>query len=313
MPELPEVETVVRDLRPLLVGQTIAKVTVGPNKLRRAWDKKWTRRLLNQIVTAIRRRGKWIIVELDSGECLLVHLGMTGQFTIGESSAELLNHTHLVFDLRDGLKQLRFRDPRRFGSVDLFANVADVELFLNERLGPEPTDVESVYFRERLSKTARTLKAILLDQTVIAGVGNIYADEALHQSKIHPERRGNSLTKPAIERLRQAIVTVIEFAIECRGSTIRDYIGGSGLKGGFQNEFQAYGRTGIALPKVRHRDCNGSRGRACIALLPEVPTVENSIVSDSNSHPLGSRVGIMSDLGMVKEVQRGIIVGTLVE
>lgn len=245
MPELPEVETVVRDLRPLLVGQTIAKVTVGPNKLRRAWDKKWTPRLLQQTVTMIRRRGKWIIVELGSGECLLVHLGMTGQFTMGERDAELLNHTHLIFDMDGESKQLRFRDPRRFGSVDLFANVEAVEQFLNQRLGPEPTDVEAVYFIERLSKTTRSLKAILLDQTVVAGVGNIYADEALHRSKLHPEQRGNSLTKPAVERLRQAIVTVIEFAIECRGSTIRDYIGGSGLKGGFQNEFQAYGRTGL--------------------------------------------------------------------
>ena len=95
MPELPEVETVVRDLRPLLIGQTIAKVTVGPNNLRRAWDKEWTKRLLNQTVTLIRRRGKWIIIELGSGECLLVHLGMTGQFTVAETTAETLNHTHM--------------------------------------------------------------------------------------------------------------------------------------------------------------------------------------------------------------------------
>ena len=118
------------------------------------------------------------------------------------------------------------------------------------------------------------MKAILLDQTVVAGIGNIYADEALHRSKLHPETRGTTLTKPAIDRLRQSIVEVIEFAIDCRGSTIRDYIGGSGLKGGFQNEFQVYGRTGLPCLRCDTKIVDGPRCRACLALLSEVPTIE---------------------------------------
>lgn len=242
MPELPEVETVVRDLRPLIVGRSISAVRVGAQKLRRPWDPKWNRAVVGCTISAIRRRGKWIVVELDRDPRLLVHLGMTGQFTAVADSEPVADHTHLRFSLGDG--ELRFRDVRRFGSVELFPNAAAVDSFLDARLGPEPDATESVAFLAAISNSNRPLKAILLDQSVVAGVGNIYADEALHRAKLHPERRGKSVDESEAERLRLAIAEVIAHAITLRGSTIRDYVGGSGLRGGFQHEFRAYGRTG---------------------------------------------------------------------
>jgi formamidopyrimidine-DNA glycosylase len=245
MPELPEVETVVRDLRPLLVGRKLVTVECGTQQLRRPWDKSWNKSVIGLTVVAIHRRGKWIILELDQPPQLLVHLGMTGQFTINLVSDERPDHLHLLFKLDQGL-ELRFRDVRRFGSVELFADEQTLKSFLDERLGPEPFDIPEEHFRDCLTSTNRTLKAILLDQTVVAGVGNIYADEALHRAGLHPERRGKELKRAEILKLKEMITKVITHAIENRGSSIRDYIGGSGLKGEFQNEFRVYGRTGEA-------------------------------------------------------------------
>ena len=168
---------------------------------------------------------------------------MTGQFTVVSKTAPVETHTHRVFDLDNGT-QLRFRDIRRFGSVQWFPAGTDVEKHLGEKLGPEPFDIPAAPFAADVRKSKRTLKAILLDQSVVAGVGNIYADEALFRAGLHPERRGNMLTVAECDRLRVCIETVIAQAIAGRGSTIRDYVGGSGLRGGFQSEHAVYGRTG---------------------------------------------------------------------
>lgn len=250
MPELPEVETVVRDLRPLLAGRTIIGVWAGKPKLRRAWKKGWEKELLGTTFGEVKRRGKWIIAGVsretkESAAVLLVHLGMTGQFTVGPASAPIADHTHRVFDL-DNATQLRFRDVRRFGSVEWFPTEAAAMKGLGEKLGPEPFDIPAEAFAADVRRSKRTLKAILLDQSVVAGVGNIYADEAIFRAGLHPERRGESLTLAECDRLRTAIEAVIEQAIDSRGSTIRDYIGGSGLRGEFQNEHAVYGRTGEA-------------------------------------------------------------------
>jgi formamidopyrimidine-DNA glycosylase len=248
MPELPEVETVVRDLRPLLVGRTLTAVRAGPNRLRRPWLAAWEPNVVGATVAAVRRRAKWIVVELaPRGSVLLVHLGMTGQFTVAPSADPVAGHTHLVFPLDNGT-DLRFRDVRRFGSVEWFPDVAAVEAFLADRLGPEPFDLDPAAFRDAVRKSARPVKAIMLDQTVAAGVGNIYADEALHRAGLHPERRGPTVTPAEADRLREAIAAVLTHAIDSRGSTIRDYVGGSGLRGGFQDEFRVYGRTGQPCP-----------------------------------------------------------------
>ena len=244
MPELPEVETVVRDLLPLITGRTIRTVRHGRKPLRKPWLPRWNRLLTGTAVTGIRRRGKWIVIELSSSSRLVVHLGMTGQFTATAAAEPVADHVHIRFELDDG-SDLRFRDPRRFGSVTFYPDETAVEdFFKGIGLGPEPFELDPAYFRQAVRKSNRTLKAILLDQRIVAGVGNIYADESCGRARLHPRRRGNTLTDVEADRLREAIAAVLTTAIARRGSTIRDYVGGSGLRGGFQNEFRVYGRTG---------------------------------------------------------------------
>ncbi len=243
MPELPEVETVVRDLRPLIVGRSFTSLHVGPLRLRKPWSTDWKQHIVGKTTTAIRRRGKWILVDLDSGAILLVHLGMTGQFTAVPTDDPRPDHLHFTFGLSDG-RELRYRDARRFGSVQWIASDELLQFAFGESLGPEPVDIPSELFAEAVRGSRRNLKAILLDQSILAGVGNIYADESLFRARLHPETLGSELTVPQCNRLRLAIEEVIAKAILGRGSTIRDYIGGSGLRGGFQDEFNVYGRTG---------------------------------------------------------------------
>jgi formamidopyrimidine-DNA glycosylase len=276
MPELPEVETVVRDLRPLVTGRTVVGVRHSTKKLRRPWKPAWNTRVTGAKITGVRRRGKWILVDLDAraeGKAsrvshdagaphpgrnrpgspeaptpvLRVHLGMTGQFTVVPADTPEPDHLHLAFALDNGT-ELRLRDPRRFGSAEFFADRAALDAEMNAELGPEPFGLDAAAFRDAVTGTSRNLKAVLLDQTIVAGVGNIYADEALFRSRLHPARTGKSLAADECDRLRLAIEAVITRAIASRGSTIRDYVGGSGLRGGFQNEFAVYGRTGEPCP-----------------------------------------------------------------
>ena len=241
MPELPEVETVVRDLRPLLVGSRIASVVRASRKaLRKPWCPGWHAGLCGRRIGRVERRGKWIVLGLEEDCHLVIHLGMTGQLTVVPAEEPVTPHTHLVFSLGEGERQLRFRDIRRFGSATLFGTRGELEeCFTAAGLGPEPFDLDPRYWRERLTATARCLKAVLLDQRVVAGVGNIYADESLFQARLHPALPGRGLGAGAADRLRRALTTVLGRAIARRGSSIRNYIGGSGLRGGYQNEFRA--------------------------------------------------------------------------
>jgi formamidopyrimidine-DNA glycosylase len=248
VPELPEVETVVRDLRPLLVGRSFVSIAVGKKALRKKWARAWETQLLDRRVDAIERRGKWILIDLGQ-PWLCVHLGMTGQFTVANGPRE--NHTHLVWTL-DNASELRFRDVRRFGSVTFYPDRDALnQFFVRSRLGPEPFDLDEDYWRIALCRTQRKLKAILLDQTIVAGVGNIYADESLFEARLHPTLVGAKLSAKQREALCNAVVAVLTRAIEQRGSSIRDYIGGSGLKGQFQEEFRVYGRTGEPCTRCR--------------------------------------------------------------
>jgi formamidopyrimidine-DNA glycosylase len=252
VPELPEVETVVRDLRPRLIGRRLASVEVGPHPLRRPWSAAWAPLMLGRRFTEVGRRGKWLLLGLDNGACLVVHLGMTGQLTVVPARQPPADHTHLVLGLDRGREQLRFRDIRRFGSATLVADRAERERFFQEvGLGPEPFELDPGYWRDRLAATNRCLKAVLLDQRVVAGVGNIYADEALFEARLHPARPGRTIGAAEAGRLRRAIVTVLNRAINQRGSSIRNYVDGSGLSGRYQLEFRAYGRTGEPCPRCR--------------------------------------------------------------
>lgn len=249
LPELPEVETVVRDLRPLLMGQSIGGVLAGKKKLRSGKIGRWILTLEGDQFSAVRRRGKWIILELASGRCLLVHLGMTGQLKVMNAREGVESHTHLRMELAGVEKELRYRDIRRFGWLELFASAEELaSYFCSMKLGLEPWEASPEYFQEKLQNSQRPVKNLLLDQEILAGVGNIYADESLFESRLHPRKKGKSLSREDVEKLLKAVQRVLTRAISHRGSTLRNYVGGTGLKGGFQNEFQVYGREGEACP-----------------------------------------------------------------
>ncbi|MCS6852222.1 MAG: bifunctional DNA-formamidopyrimidine glycosylase/DNA-(apurinic or apyrimidinic site) lyase [Gemmataceae bacterium] len=251
MPELPEVETVVRDLRPRLVGRRMGSVICGPKPLRRRWQRAWGRQLPGRRVVSAARRGKWILLGLDDGAVLAFHLGMTGRLQVQPRSTPLPRHTHLRIGL-DNDHELRFRDIRRFGAAVRFAHADELEAFFRTaRLGPEPFDLTAADWRQRLARTRRCVKAVLLDQRMVAGVGNIYADEALFEARLHPACRARDVSAAAAERLRRAVVTVLRRAIDRRGSSIRDYVGGLGQPGAYQDEFRVYGRVGQPCLRCR--------------------------------------------------------------
>lgn len=246
MPELPEVETVVRELRPRLLDRRFQSVRVGRRPLRHRWQTRWGPLVIGQRIERLHRRGKWIVMDLGGGPCLVLHLGMTGQLTVTPAETTRRDHTHLIFGLDPGNEELRFRDVRRFGCALYFPDAASRERFPSlAELGPEPFDLDPACWRDRLRATERSLKAALLDQHLVAGVGNIYADESLFAARLPPTRRGCDLAPAEADRLRRAVVAVLTQAIERRGSSIRDYIGGNGEKGGFQKEFRVYGQTGL--------------------------------------------------------------------
>jgi formamidopyrimidine-DNA glycosylase len=252
VPELPEVETVVRDLRPLLVGRVLGPLRRSKKKLRSRWRPEWDLVLRDRTVVRIDRRGKWIVVVLDDDARLLVHLGMTGQLRVIDASEPAADHTHLTVSLDAASAELRFRDIRRFGAALVFrAESETLEFFEKNKLGPEPFDIDPAYWRTALASTSRSLKAVLLDQQVVAGVGNIYADEALFEARLSPWRLASSLSSAEADLLRRAIPRVLARAIDSRGASIRNYVGGSGLRGGYQEEFRVYGRTGKPCRRCR--------------------------------------------------------------
>lgn len=256
MPELPEVETVVRDLRPLLVGRVVLDVFHGAKRLRYPWKPAWNRRIRGLSVEAIGRRAKFIVVGLTQDASLLVHLGMTGQLTCVPDDASVEDHLHLRFRLSGGF-ELRYRDIRRFGGAEFHSGQASLERrFESVALGPEPWLMDEDNWAAALMGSARAIKSLLIDQGTISGLGNIYADEALHRAGIHPARPAKSLTRAEATGLLQAAGCVMEEAIAGRGTTLRDYVGGSGLGGTHQHSLAVYGREGepcsrCGLPIIR--------------------------------------------------------------
>ena len=221
MPELPEVETVVRDLRAAgLVGRSIAGVQVHwPRSVHGASRPEFVRRVRGRRIDGIARRAKYILIELSGGETLLVHLRMTGQFRLEKSGALRDPHEHVVLELDDG-RELRFHDTRKFGRWQLVADPRE----LDARLGPEPLDdaFTRAVLEQRLAGRQRRLKPLLLDQSVVAGLGNIYVDEVLWRSRLHPLRNAASLTRREQGALYRAIRNVLAIAVENRGTSLGD-------------------------------------------------------------------------------------------
>lgn len=241
MPELPEVETTVRGLSRVLEGERIAAVELRRTDLRRAFPVDLAQRLTGAKVTGLRRRAKYGLIDTDRGDTLLFHLGMSGRWRI--DPAELGPHDHLLITTGRG-RRVVLNDARRFGSIDLVAT-ADVEQWARESgLGPEPLAITGRELRERLAGRTAPIKQLLLDQRIVAGLGNIYVCEALHRSRIAPGRSGGAIALPRLERLATAIREVLDEAIAAGGSTLRDFAGPNGELGYFSKSFEAYSREG---------------------------------------------------------------------
>ena len=246
MPELPEVETVARDLRGELVGRRFISAWVSePGVLRFPAAEAFGAALLARRVESVERRGKYIFCRLDGAEELVVHLGMTGHLRVVGGDAEVVKHTHLRAGLDDG-RELRFDDARRFGRVMLGVRALLEERRVLPALGVEPLsgDFTPEHLGVLMRRTRRTVKAALLDQTGIAGLGNIYVDEACHLAGIRPTRRANRLTRKERAALHAAIRSVLTKAVANRGTTVDDYRDLWDARGSHQEELQVYGRGG---------------------------------------------------------------------
>lgn len=265
MPELPEVETVVRGLRPVLEKARLARVSLARPDLRFPLPEGFVQYLTGRKVKTLSRRGKYILATLDEGTTWITHLGMSGRFTIdapdGEAAAERRasagqagheggfafadKHDHVLIETDKGAR-LRFNDVRRFGFMDLAApGTLDTNRHLAE-LGPEP--LSRAFTAEHLLAEAKgrtaPLKTFLLDQKIVAGLGNIYVSEALFSARLSPLKPAGELTKVAAERLVRGVRRVLEAAIEAGGSSLRDYVQASGELGYFQHQFAVYGKEG---------------------------------------------------------------------
>ena len=251
MPELPEVETVRRTLETLILGKEIEEVQVLYPKIIKKPEvyEEFADALKGQCVKEIGRRGKFLILYLDD-YALVSHLRMEGKYALHEASELIDKHTHVLFTFTDGT-QLRYKDVRKFGTMHLFLKGEELNSLPLEKLGPEPlSDAFTVeYLKPILQKTSRNIKAVILDQTVVVGVGNIYVDESLFRAKIHPTRPASSLTDDEISALVAEIKATLSEAVERGGSTIRSYINSQGQMGMFQLQILVYGKEGESCPR----------------------------------------------------------------
>ena len=273
MPELPEVETVMRGLAPALVGARIERVEQRRANLRFAFPERFVARLEGRRIEALNRRAKYILARLDGEETLILHLGMSGSFRIDEANpglfahkrSKLAAHDHVVLHVSGG-RRVTYNDPRRFGFMLLAATDLLDAHPLFAALGMEPLGgmFDAAALARALAGKAAPLKAALLDQTLIAGLGNIYVCEALHRARLSPMRAAGSIVgargapKVGAMRLAAAIPAILEEAIRAGGSTLRDHQGADGALGYFQHAFAVYGREGAACPRP---GCRGTIAR----------------------------------------------------
>lgn len=247
MPELPEVETVRRGLEPVLLGQRIAAVEQRRAGLRIPFPADFAARVGGRRVTALRRRAKYLLFDLDDGQVLICHLGMSGRMVVAPrgSNRPPGRHDHVLFTMEAG-ERVTFSDHRRFGLMTLAAGGEEAEHPLLAKLAPDPLDeaFTAERFDRALAARRASIKTVLLDQRLVGGVGNIYASEALHLARISPFRAAGSVAGRRARRLAPALVEVLTAAIAAGGASLRDHRLASGELGTFQHSFRVYGREG---------------------------------------------------------------------
>lgn len=248
MPELPEVETTVRGLRPLLEGQRIARLSLNRADLRRPFPEDIVQRMTGATVTGLSRRAKYGLIATDRDDVLIFHLGMSGRWRTDVGAAEV--HDHLVIDtdpaLAGGGRRLALNDPRRFGSVDLVHGDPEQTFAPFRLLGPEPLSAgfDGAHLAAAFAGRVAPVKMLLLDQRIVAGLGNIYVCEALFVAGIAPARAAGRIAHARLDRLAQAIRNVLEAAIAAGGSSLRDFVHPDGQLGYFSHQWRVYGREG---------------------------------------------------------------------
>ena len=267
MPELPEVETVKEGIAPAMTGKVIARAEVNRPDLRWPFPDRMAERLTGARVLGLRRRSKYILADLDRGETLLIHLGMSGRMLVsGHQVGDFFHdhpapakHDHVVLHMEDGAR-ITFNDARRFGAMDLMPTATQEDHWLIRDLGPEPlgNTFNEAYLVERLKSRNTPIKSALLDQRIVAGLGNIYVCEVLYRAGIHPARKAGRISAARIAALVPLIRDVLTEAIAAGGSSLRDYRQSDGELGYFQHAFQVYDREGDACLTP---GCGGTIGR----------------------------------------------------
>lgn len=253
MPELPEVETVRRGLEPSMAGAVIARAEVNRPDLRWPFPENMAARLTGARVERLRRRSKYILADLDTAETLLIHLGMSGRMTVSgdplgqftHEHPQLEKHDHVVFHMGNGAR-VTFNDPRRFGAMDLMATGTEAAHPLLAKLGPEPlgNQFDEAHLIAAFTGKNSPIKTALLDQHIVAGLGNIYVCEVLFRAGIHPTRKAGQIAKARVASLVPIIRDVLSEAIEAGGSSLKDFRQADGELGYFQHNFRVYGREG---------------------------------------------------------------------
>ena len=263
MPELPEVETVMRGLEPVMTGQKSTHASINRPDLRWPFPENMAQRLTGARTTRMWRRSKYILAELDRGETLLIHLGMSGRMLIsGDPLGNFVHdhpatqkHDHVVFDISNGAR-VTFNDPRRFGAMDLITTTQIDTHPLIRVLGPEPLSngFDETYLIDKIAHRKSPIKSVLLDQSVVAGLGNIYVCETLFRAGISPLQLAANISEKRLAKLIPIIRQVLTEAIQAGGSSLRDFRQTDGELGYFQHNFDVYGREGKSCQKF---DCKG--------------------------------------------------------
>lgn len=244
MPELPEVETIKNTLKRFVINKTIADVSVlWPNIIKRPDDAEQFKHILTgQTIHDIKRKGKFLLFQLDES-VLISHLRMEGKYSVHPSEEPMKKHTHVVFGFTDG-EELRYNDVRKFGTMHVFNKGEEFNHKPLNQLGPDPFDEEFTgdYFYKKLKKTERVIKAALLDQSIVTGLGNIYVDETLFRANVHPLKKASRLTKKEVKVIQEQAILTLRDAVAQGGTTIRSYVNGQGEMGMFQQELFVYGQ-----------------------------------------------------------------------